>query len=120
MAEMAGKARRRTRQNPAGLRMVRTRRQTQARDYYDYNLLAAVILLTCFGLVMLYSTSAYEASVEMGSDTFYFGKQAMISLASLVILLVGSQIDYHWYIRWSGALYVFSVFVLIITRVIGK
>ena len=33
------------------------------RDYYDYNLLAAVILLTCFGLVMLYSTSAYEAAV---------------------------------------------------------
>ena len=120
MAEIAGKTRRRTGRNPAGLRMVRTRRQIQARDYYDYNLLAAVILLTCFGLVMLYSTSAYEASVEMGSDTFYFGKQALISLASFVILLVGSQIDYHAYIRWSGLLYAVSVFILIITRFIGK
>ena len=26
--------------------------------YYDYSLLAVVVLLTCFGLVMLYSTSA--------------------------------------------------------------
>ena len=26
--------------------------------YYDYNLLAIVILLICFGLIMLYSTSA--------------------------------------------------------------
>ena len=29
--------------------------------YYDYSLLAVVVLLTCFGLVMLYSTSAYVA-----------------------------------------------------------
>ena len=55
-------------------------RSAAARDYYDYNLLAAVILLTCFGLVMLYSTSAYEAAREYGSDTYYFKKQALISL----------------------------------------
>jgi len=104
----------------AGLRRVRTRRSAQARDYYDYNLLAAVILLTCFGLVMLYSTSAYEATIEWGSDTYYFGKQALISLASLVMLLVGSQIDYHWYIGQSGKLYVLSVGMLILTRFIGR
>ena len=37
-------------------------------DYYDFNLLAAVILLTCFGLVMLYSTSAYEALIQQRGD----------------------------------------------------
>ena len=26
-------------------------------DYYDFNLLAVIVLLTCFGLIMLYSTS---------------------------------------------------------------
>ena len=31
--------------------------------YYDFNLVAVVILLICFGLVMLYSTSAYTAQV---------------------------------------------------------
>lgn len=46
--------------------------------YYDYNLLACVILLTCFGLVMLYSTSAYTAKVKYGSDMAFFGKQAVI------------------------------------------
>ena len=103
--------------NPAGLRQIRTGRQ--ARDYYDYNLLAAVILLTCFGLVMLYSTSAYEASVEWGSDTYYFGKQALISIVSFVGLIIGSQIDYHRYIRLSGYLYLVSVILLILTRFIG-
>ena len=33
-------------------------------DFYDYNLLAVVVLLTCFGLVMLYSTSAYFKNLE--------------------------------------------------------
>ena len=30
-------------------------------DFYDYNLLACTILLVSFGLIMLYSASAYEA-----------------------------------------------------------
>ena len=33
-------------------------------DYYDYSLLAVIILLTCFGLVMLYSTSSYMAELN--------------------------------------------------------
>ena len=41
-------------------------------EYYDYNLLASVILLMCFGLVMLYSTSAYSAQLDFGNDMEYF------------------------------------------------
>lgn len=117
MAGRTGTAKR-TKRNPAGLRRVRLNRQ--ARDYYDYNLLAAVILLTCFGLIMLYSTSAYEATVEWGSDTYYFGKQALISIASFVMLIIGSQIDYHLYIKHSGKLYALSVILLIATQFIGR
>ena len=61
------------------------------RDYFDYNLLATVILLTCFGLVMLYSTSAYEAMLEsQGDDMSYFRRQAVISVCALLLALVGS------------------------------
>lgn len=101
------------------LRQVRTAGGREARDYYDYNLLAAVILLTCFGLIMLYSTSAYEASVEHGTDMFYFGKQAAISAAAFVMVLLGSQIDYHRYIGLSGLLYTVSTILLIATKIIG-
>ena len=81
-------------------------RGSEGRDYYDYNLLAAVILLTCFGLVMLYSTSAYEASVNYnGNDAFYFTKQAAISAASFGLLLLFSQLDYHIFARFSKPIY---------------
>ena len=33
-------------------------------DFYDYNLLACTILLVSFGLIMLYSASAYEGPVH--------------------------------------------------------
>lgn len=54
-------------------------------DYYDYSLVAVIVLLVCFGLVMLYSTSSYMAEVNYGSDMFYFKKQALISAACLIV-----------------------------------
>ena len=49
-------------------------------DFYDYNLLACTILLVSFGLIMLYSASAYEAaSTFKGNDMYYFTHQAGLS-----------------------------------------
>ena len=52
-------------------------------EYYDYNLVAAIILLTCFGLVMLYSTSAYTSTIKYGDDMYFFKKQAAISFVCI-------------------------------------
>ena len=41
-------------------------------DYYDFNLVAVIILIMCFGLIMLYSTSSYMAQINEGDDMFYF------------------------------------------------
>lgn len=87
--------------------------------YYDYNLLASVILLTCFGLVMLYSTSAYSAQVKFGNDMEYFAKQAAISGGCLVGVLIFSQFDYHIYAKFAGILYIVSNILLFLTKFIG-
>ena len=39
-------------------------------DYYDYNLIAVIILLIGFGLVMLYSTTSYTAEIRYNNDMF--------------------------------------------------
>ena len=75
-------------------------------DYYDYNLVAIIIFLTCFGLIMLYSTSSYIAEVENGDSMFYFKKQAMISVVCIIAALIISQIDYHILTRFVTILYV--------------
>ena len=89
--------------------IVRVRNKS---DYYDYNLLAVVILLTCFGLVMLYSTSAYTAALEYENDMAYFGKQAVISAVCIMVAIVVSFIDYHVLFKLSGVILAVSVILM--------
>ena len=88
-------------------------------DFYDYNLLAVVVLLTCFGLVMLYSTSAYEASVDYGNDMRFFARQAAVSALSFIVMIVGSRMDYHWFSKFAFPVYVLANLLLIATKFVG-
>ena len=88
-------------------------------DFYDYNLLAVVVLLTCFGLVMLYSTSAYEASVDYGNDMRYFARQALVSALFFVVMIYGSRMDYHWFSKFAFPLYILANILLIATKFVG-
>ncbi len=74
-------------------------------EYYDYSLVAAIILLTCFGLVMLYSTSAYTSTIKYGDDMYFFKKQAAISFVCIAGALFISMFDYHILARFTGVLY---------------
>lgn len=94
-------------------RAVRSRRK---RGYYDYNLLAVVIILICFGLMMLYSASAYEASNTFGDDMYYFGRQAVISAGAVAMALIVSRIDYHVFMKWSPLLYVLALVLMAMVK----
>lgn len=69
----------------------------QDAQYFDYDLLLVIVFLMCFGLVMLYSTSAYSAQNDFGNDMAYFSKQAIIGLASFAWMLFVSRLDYLIY-----------------------
>ena len=84
--------------------------------YYDYNLVAIVVLLTCFGLVMLYSTSAYTAQVNYENDMQFFGRQTAISIASILIALFISRLDYHVLYYISGAIYATSIVLMLLVK----
>ena len=100
-------------------RKRKVRLLTRNGQYYDYNLLACVVLLTCFRLIMLYSTSAYDAQVEYGSDTYFLFRQALFSVGGLAAIFVFSMIDYHFYARYAGYFYLFSNLLLLVTKFIG-
>lgn len=86
--------------------------------YFDYNLLAVIIILICFGLVMLYSASAYEAKNDpvINSDMFYFIRQAEFSAAAIAIALIISRINYHLWIRLAPAIYVLAMILMAMVR----
>ncbi len=67
-------------------------------SYYDYSLLFLILFLVCFGLVMIYSTSSYNAQRLLGDPAHYFGRQALFAGAGILIMIFVSKIDYHTYI----------------------
>lgn len=85
-------------------------------EYYDYNLVAAIILLTCFGLVMLYSTSAYTSTIKYGDDMYFFKKQAAISFVCIAGALFISMFDYHILARVTGVLYGVAAGSMVLVR----
>lgn len=91
-------------------------RKREKTDYYDYSLVAVIILLTCFGLIMLYSTSAYMAELDYNDDMYYFKKQAVISLVCLVMALLISKIDYHILSFFTTILYGLAILLMLLVK----
>lgn len=85
--------------------------------YYDYSLVAVIILLIVFGLIMLYSTSSYVAQLHQGDDMFYFGKQAVISAVSVGLALCISQFDYHLLGKIPTLIYTAAMVLMVMVRV---
>lgn len=88
----------------------------QNSQYFDYDLLMILVFLMCFGLVMLYSTSAYSANADFGNDMFYFSKQAIISAVSFAFMLFVSKLDYHVYGAFSWQIYYISLFLMLLVK----
>ncbi|MBC5687558.1 cell division protein FtsW [Mediterraneibacter sp. NSJ-55] len=91
-------------------------KETNAVQYFDYDLLLAIVFLMCFGLVMLYSTSAYSAQADFGNDMYYFSKQALIGAVSFVGMMIVSKIDYHFYGAFSFELYIFAMILMALVQ----
>ncbi len=79
-------------------------------QYFDYDLLLVIIFLMCLGLIMLYSTSAYE------NGTYYFSRQAVFGVASFCLMLFVSKIDYHIYGAFSFELYLLAMFLMALVQ----
>jgi cell division protein FtsW len=65
----------------------------------DPVLAAVVIALIGFGVVMVYSASAIEATVQLKDPQFYLKRQVMYASLALVLMWVTSHVDYHRYRR---------------------
>ena len=106
----------RTPQPQPARRNPRTSAKTKYEKYFDYDLLLVIVFLMCFGLVMLYSTSAYEADADFGNDLYYFIRQALIAAAGFVVMFVVSKIDYHIYGAFAFEIYIFAMFMMALVQ----
>ena len=97
--------------------MQKRRRRREKREYfYDYTLLFVVMFLVFFGLIMLYSTSSYEATLDFGNGAYYLKKQAMATVLGLVMMLFISVVDYHVWRRFALPAYLISLVLVVLVK----
>lgn len=109
-------AKTRSRGGLTGLMAEMRSRTAEREQYFDFDLLLVIVFLMCFGLVMLYSTSAYEAQADFGNDMYYFSKQALIGVAGFVGMFIVSKIDYHIYGAFALEIYIFSMIMMVLVQ----
>ena len=96
------------------------RRQTDTKEPVDYVLLILVLILTVFGLVVLYSTSAYNGRVKFADPAYYLKKQFFATSIGLMGMYLVSQVDYGRWLPAAGIGYVISLILSTAVLFIGK
>ena len=62
---------------------------------FDDTLLVTVLILVFIGLILLYSTSAYNGRVKFHDSLYYLKKQGFATALGLAGMTVVAKIDYH-------------------------
>lgn len=92
---------------------VRRRRKSKTRGLnIDYSLLFIVIFLLVFGLVMIYSTSSYDANIKFNDAAYYLKKQALATLVGFGLMFFMVFFDYHFLARFGVIAYVVSLVLI--------
>ncbi len=86
---------------------------------YDYTLLTALFLLMIMGLVILYSTSAYNGEVKFHDSFYYLKKQLFATLLGIAAMFVMAGMDYHIWRRFAVLGYVAAIFLSVAVMLFG-
>ncbi|MCR5108992.1 MAG: putative lipid II flippase FtsW [Lachnospiraceae bacterium] len=94
--------------------------QNKTKSFFDFTLLFVVIFLLCFGLVMLYSVSSYDANLHYGDSAYFLKKQLVSTIFGFVLMIVVILMDYHIFERFAFPAYVVSaVLILLVLTPLG-
>ena len=95
-----------------GSRRARQILQKRKETYFDYSLLFIILFLLGFGLVMIYSASAYDAAVTMNNEMYFLVHQGSAALLGVVAMFIVSRIPYHFWERFAVLGYFGSLFLV--------
>ncbi len=95
-------------------------RREREETYVDYSLIFIILFLLAFGLIMLYSTSSYEAGLDYGDSAYYFKHQLFPTLLGLVGMMGMSYFPYKVLSRLAMPIYIVSAILLFLIIPFGK
>ena len=102
----------------AGSRVARQKALRPALRY-DPILLGAVLLLTMFGVVMVYSASAVYASARLGDGLWFFKRQLLGAALGLAALFFAMKLGYRRLEKFAVPLVLLSLALLVLVQIPG-
>lgn len=85
----------------------------------DKTLLISIIILSLFGLVMIYSSSNIWASYKYNDPYKYLKNQAIFLLLGYILTYIISKIDYHIYIKYANYILLINIILLVLVLIPG-
>ena len=86
---------------------------------FDETLVIVVFLLVVIGLVLLYSTSAYNGRVKFHDSFYYLKKQGFATAIGLCGMFVVARIDYHRWVPLAGLGYLTAILLSLAVLFVG-
>ena len=87
-------------------------RNLRKMEEYDQYLLLIAIVLTCFGVVMVYSASAVMADKRYHDGFYFLKRQGGFAVAGIALMIVTMRVDYHLWQRWAVRILLLSLLLL--------
>ena len=103
--------------------MAKRKKKRRAKNqvqYFDYGLLIIVIMLLAFGLVMLYSTSAYNASLRFEDPTHYVKRQVAAMGLGFVAMAFFIKVNYRVWRIFTYPLCIFAFILCVLVIFAGN
>jgi len=80
---------------------------------FDIIVLMMAVILTCFGVVMVYSASSVMAAKKFHDGFYFLKRQSLFALIGFAAMAVAMHIDYHYWKRVAVPLFL-GCFVLML------
>ena len=84
---------------------------------FDKTLFISVILLSLFGLLMIYSSSSIWAEYKFNDSLHYLKYQSFFFILGLMLMIFISKIDYRLYYKYSNKILLISFILLILVLI---
>jgi cell division protein FtsW len=88
--------------------------EPQRRGTPDFLLLSLTVILTCFGILMVFSASSAAASIKFDDPLWFTKRQIMFAVLGIVAMLVLMNVPYAKLKKWFIPYYFIIVATLII------
>ena len=85
----------------------------------DKTLLFSILILSIFGIIMIYSSSSIWADYKFHDSFHYLKYQTIFFIIGIILMITISKIDYHIYYKYSNKILLVCFILLVLVLIPG-